>query len=319
MQRRRLGRSPIEIAPLVLGSNVFGWTADEATSFAILDRFVEAGGNCIDTANMYSVWVEGHEGGESETIIGRWLKRRGKRDDVVLATKVGMKMGDGRQGLAPAYIRTAIDESLERLQTDYVDLYQAHQDDESVPQEETLGAFAELIEAGKVRAIGASNFEAPRLRSALAASEKHGLPRYETLQPKYNLAERDAFEAALQPLCVEAEIGVIPYYGLARGFLTGKYRSEKDLGQSPRGGGIGQFLDARGETILAALDEVAAAKGATPAQVSLAWLRAQPSIAGPIVSATKTAQLEDNLAALTLTLSPEEIARLDAASRGAAG
>ncbi len=315
MQRRRLGRSEIEIAPLILGSNVFGWTADKSASFTILDRFLAGGGNCIDTANMYSVWLPGHPGGESEAIIGAWLKRRGKRDDLVIATKVGMKMGDGRHGLAPAYIRVAIDESLQRLQTDYVDLYQAHEDDLSVPQEETLGAFAELIQAGKVRAIGASNFSAERLKSALAVSRRLGLPRYETLQPRYNLVERQAFEADLQPLCVAEEIGVVPYYGLARGFLTGKYRSEGHLAQSPRGGAIGQFLNERGHRVLDALDEVAAETGTSPAQVALAWLKVQPAIAAPIASASKPHQLEEIVGALRLELSAEQIARLRQASR----
>ena len=316
MQRRRLGRTEIEIAPMVFGGNVFGWTADEATSCDLLDRFVAAGGNCIDTANVYSAWAEGHSGGESETVIGSWLKRRGRRDEVVIATKVGMKMGDGSKGLAPDYIRRSLDDSLRRLGTDYVDLYQAHEDDPTVPLEETLGAFAELIEAGKVRAIGASNYEAPRLQEALDASARLGLPRYETLQPHYNLRHRQAFEAAQQPLCRREEIGVIPYFGLARGFLTGKYRSKDDIGQSVRGSGVVDYLDARGRAILEALDAVAAEQRATPAQVALAWLMARPTVAGPIVSATKPAQLEDNLKALGLELTADQTARLDAASAG---
>jgi aryl-alcohol dehydrogenase-like predicted oxidoreductase len=265
MQQRPLGRSGLTVAPLALGGNVFGWTADEAASFAVLDAFVGDGFNLIDTADVYSTWVPGHRGGESETMIGRWLARSGKRNRVVLATKVGKDMGNGRVGLAPKYIRQAVDASLKRLQTDHIDLYQSHDDDANTPLEETLGAFADLIQAGKVRAIGASNHTAARLKQALDTSTRHGLPRYESLQPHYNLYDRADYEAKLEPACVEHGLGVISYFGLAKGFLTGKYRSETDLGQSQRGGGVAGYLDARGLRILAALDEVAGELRATPA------------------------------------------------------
>jgi aryl-alcohol dehydrogenase-like predicted oxidoreductase len=311
---RPLGRSDLRVSPLCFGGNVFGWTADEAASFRLLDRFVDAGLNFIDTADSYSRWVPGHHGGESETIIGRWLKARGGRERVVIATKVGMTMGPGQEGLSKAYIREAIEASLRRLQTDYVDLYQSHRDDPGAPFEETLGAFDELIRAGKVRVIGASNLTAERLAEALEVSAAAGLPRYESLQPHYNLYDRADFEAGLQGLCVDNDIGVIPYYSLASGFLTGKYRSEADLGKSPRGGSVGKFLNPRGLRILAALDSVAADLGASPAQAALAWLMARPGVTAPIASATGAAQLEDLIAATTLALGPEAIRRLDAAS-----
>jgi aryl-alcohol dehydrogenase-like predicted oxidoreductase len=314
MQRRSLGRSDLMAAPLAFGGNVFGWTADEATSFRLLDAFVDADFNLIDTADVYSRWVPGHVGGESETIIGRWLKRSGKRDRVLLATKVGKDMGEGRTGLSPTWIRRAVEDSLRRLQTDVIDLYQAHIDDPATPLEETLQAFAELIKEGKVRAIGASNHSAARLKEALATSERAGLPRYESLQPEYNLYDRKGYEAELEPLCRELGLGVITYFSLARGFLTGKYRSERDLGQSPRGSGIAPYLDERGHRILAALDEVAAETHATPAQVALTWLIARPGITAPIASATSLKQLDDLIAATRLRLPPDAIARLDAAS-----
>ena len=312
MQKRRLGRSGLQIAPLMLGANVFGWTADQAASFAVLDAFVDEGFDAIDTADVYAAWTPAGAGA-SERIIGAWFKAGGKRDKVVLATKVGMDMGENRKGLAARYIVEAVEASLERLQTDRIDLYQAHKDDPSVPLDETLEAFARLVAAGKVRVIGASNYEAPRLAQALDLSEGAGLPRYETLQPLYNLVDRAGFEAGLQRLCLEREIGVIPYSSLASGFLTGKYRSEGDLGKSPRGAGVKRRLDARGLAILAALDKVAAGHGASPAQVALAWSLAQPAIAAPIASATSVAQLRELTAAARLTLSPGDLAELDAA------
>lgn len=311
---RELGHSGLHVAPLALGGNVFGWNVDEKVSFALLDAFVEAGFNLIDTADMYSSWAPGNRGGESETIIGRWLQRSGKREQVVLATKVA-KWAE-RPGLSADNIAAAIDDSLRRLHTDVVDLYQAHEDDESVPLEETLGAFARLIEAGKVRAIGASNYSATRLREALQISADYHLPRYESLQPEYNLYDRAGYEAELEPLAREQELGVIGYYALARGFLSGKYRSAADAGKSRvRGGEVAaQYLNPRGLRILAALDDVAASHTATPAQVALAWLIARPGITAPIVSATRVEQLHDVLAAARLQLSAQDIAQLDAAS-----
>jgi aryl-alcohol dehydrogenase-like predicted oxidoreductase len=317
MQMRPLGGSGLKVAPLAFGGNVFGWTADEATSFALLDAFVDAGFNLVDTADVYSRWVPGHSGGESETIIGRWLQHSGKRDRIVLATKVGKPMGDeasGRSGLSRRWIRQAVEDSLRRLQTDRIDLYQSHDDDAATPMEETLAAFAELIQEGKVRAIGASNFSAPRLAEALATSARLGLPRYESLQPLFNLADRAPYEAELQPLCVAEGLGVINFFGLARGFLTGKYRSEADLGKSPRGAGVKGYLNPRGLRILAALDEVAQRLNATLAQVALAWQMAQPGITAPIASATSLAQFAELAAAARLTLSAECQQRLDAAS-----
>ncbi len=314
MQKRSLGKSGISIAPLMFGGNVFGWTADEATSFKLLDAFVAAGFDAIDTADVYSKWVPGHKGGESETIVGKWLKARGRRDKVVIATKVGMEMPGIGQGLRRDYILTRVEDSLKRLQTDYIDLYQSHTDDKATPLEETLAAYAKLIEQGKVRAIGASNYEAPRLAEALKTSAAKGLPRYETLQPLYNLADRADFEKALQPLCVKEGIGVIPYYSLASGFLTGKYRSDADLGKSPRGARAKGYLNDRGRRILAALDAVSARLGAKPGQVALAWLMTRPAIAAPIASATSLAQLEEMLAAARLQLDAEAVKQLDAAS-----
>ncbi|MFZ0851818.1 MAG: aldo/keto reductase, partial [Hyphomicrobiaceae bacterium] len=272
MDKRKLGNSGLEIAPLVFGGNVFGWTADEATSFQLLDGFVAAGFDCIDTADVYSKWVPGHRGGESEAILGKWLKARGNRSKLVIATKVGMEMPGIGQGLRKDYIMARAEDSLKRLQTDYIDLYQSHSDDTEAPFEETLGAYQRLIEQGKVRAIGASNFEAPRLAAALQSSAANKLPRYATLQPLYNLADRAGFERELQGLCVKENVGVIPYYALAAGFLTGKYRSEADFAKSPRGGRMPTYLNDRGRGILGALDAVAARLGAKPAQVALAWL-----------------------------------------------
>ena len=314
MNQRPLGRSGLKVSPLCLGGNVFGWTADEATSFRLLDAWVDAGMNFIDTADVYSRWAPGHQGGESEAVIGRWLKKSGKRDRVVIATKVGKDMGDGKVGLAPGYLRRAVEASLQRLQTDVIDLYQSHDDDPATPLADTAGAYAELIRAGKLRAIGASNFSAARLSEALAVSAQLALPCYECLQPLYNLVERPAYEAELESVCVQHGLGVINFFALARGFLTGKYRSEADLGKSPRGQGVKEYLNERGLRVLAALDAVAQRLNATPAQVALAWQIARPSITAPIASATSMAQLDDLIAAARLTLDAEAIRSIDAAS-----
>ena len=314
---RQLGRSGLHTTALAFGGNVFGWTADEATSFQLLDAFVDSGFNLVDTADVYSRWVPGHTGGESETLIGRWLRKSGKRDQVLIATKVGKPMGEegsGKTGLSRRWIRQAVHDSLARLQTDHIDLYQSHDDDTATPLEETLAAFGELIAEGKVRAIGASNFTAPRLAEALATSARLGLPRYETLQPLFNLVDRAPYEAELQPLCVEQGLGVINFFGLARGFLSGKYRSEADLNKSPRGAGIKAYLNPRGLAILAALDTTAAELNATPAQVALAWQMAQPGITAPIVSATSVAQWQELAKAAALALLPPQLARLSVAS-----
>ncbi len=314
MRTRTLGGSGIAVAPLAFGANVFGWTADEPTSFRLLDAFVASGLNLIDTADVYATWVPGNQGGESETIIGRWLKRSGKRKDVVLATKVGKEMGPGRRGLSWAYIHRAVDDSLRRLETDYIDLYQSHHDDPATPLEETLEAYGDLIRAGKVRAIGASNYSAARLSEALRVSRRTGHPAYQTLQPCYNLYDRARYEADLEPLCREKGLGVIAYFSLARGFLTGKYRSERDLSKSPRGAGVTKYLDARGMRILRALDEVAERYRSTPASVSLAWLIARPGITAPIASATSLAQLDELVAATRLDLDAESMTLLNGAS-----
>jgi len=314
MDMRPLGRSGLQVAPLAFGGNVFGWTADEATSFALLDAFVDGGFNLVDTADVYSHWVPGHVGGESEAIIGRWLKASGKRDRIVLATKVGKPMGPGLSGLSRAYIRSAVEASLRRLQTDRIDLYQSHDDDGATPLDETMSAFAELIREGKVRTIGASNFSAPRLAEALATSAQLGLPRYECLQPHYNLVERAVYEDELEPLCRAEGLGVINFFGLARGFLTGKYRSEADLSKSPRGAGVKGYLNDRGLRILAALDAVAAARQATPAQVALAWTMARPGLTAPIVSATSVAQWTELAGAAWLRLDAAALEALNQAS-----
>ena len=314
MSRRKLGRTGFEVAPLAFGGNVFGWTADEATSFRLLDAFVDAGGNLIDTANSYSRWAPGHVGGESETVIGRWIARRGRHDDVVIATKVGSDMGLGDKCLRRDYIIQAADESLRRLQVEAIDLYQSHWDDEKTPFEETLDAYARLIEQGKVRAIGASNLTPERLAQALATSAREGLPRYDTLQPLYNLYDRETFEGPLRDVCLREDIGVITYFSLAAGFLTGKYRSEKDYAKSPRGPGMKKYLNERGLRILDALDDVAGRLRATPAQVALAWLVAQPGVTAAIASATSLAQLEDLLAATQLSLDELDMQQLDEAS-----
>ncbi|KAB2698589.1 aldo/keto reductase [Ochrobactrum sp. Kaboul] len=314
MEFKKLGRTELKVSPLCFGGNVFGWTVDEATSFSLLDRFVDAGLNFIDTADVYSAWANGNVGGESETIIGNWLKSRGLRDKVVIATKVGSEMGPDEKGLSPAYIRKAVDASLKRLQTDYIDLYQSHWDDPETPFEDTLGTYKELIDAGKVRAIGASNLTPERLTEALDVAKKHNLPRYETLQPLYNLYDRSGFEDGLETICRDNEIGVIPYYALAAGFLTGKYRSADDLGQSARGKSVEKYLTDRGSRIIAALDEVARNVDATQAQVAIAWLIAHPSITAPIASATRLTQLGELITAAELKLRDSDIALLNKAS-----
>jgi aryl-alcohol dehydrogenase-like predicted oxidoreductase len=314
MEMRNLGRSGIRVAPLAFGGNVFGWTVDEASAFTLLDKFTEAGFNLIDTADVYSRWVPGHAGGESEVIIGRWLKHIGKRDAAVIATKVGMEMAPDKKGLSKPYIRHAVEDSLQRLQTDYIDVYQSHADDPDTPQEETLDAYAQLIKEGKIRAIGASNFSAERLLQALEISRKSGYPRYDSLQPLYNLYDRAEYERTLEPICREHEVGVICYYGLASGFLTGKYRSEKDLARSVRGQGVKKYMNERGFRILAALDEVARRCQATPARVALAWLISRPTVTAPIASATSLTQLDELMGAVDLELDPEALALLDQAS-----
>jgi aryl-alcohol dehydrogenase-like predicted oxidoreductase len=311
---RRLGRSDLHLAPLVLGGNVFGWNVDEKTSFAILDAFIDAGFNAIDTADSYSVWVPGHKGGESETIIGNWLKRSGKRDKVVIATKVGEDMGEGRS-LKGDYVLRACDASLRRLQTDRIDLYQTHFDDEVTPVEETLQAYATLIAQGKVRVIGASNLSPERLRVSLAASKTLGLPRYESLQPLYNLSDRKEFETEYAPIVRAEGVGVINYYSLAAGFLTGKYRSHDEAVKHPgRGGRLKRYADARGFRILDAMRAAASRHEATSAQVALAWLIAQPLITAPIASATSLRQLEEIMQAPRLALTADDLAALDQAS-----
>jgi aryl-alcohol dehydrogenase-like predicted oxidoreductase len=314
MQFRPLGRSGLSIAPLMLGGNVFGWSADEATSFKLLDAFVDRGFNAIDTADSYSRWVPGHTGGESETVIGNWLKKSGKRGKVVIATKVGSDMGQGKC-LKKDHILRSAEGSLKRLGIETIDLYQSHFDDEVTPVEETLEAYADLIKAGKVRAIGASNLSPARLKASLEASRKHGLPRYETLQPNYNLYDRAGYEKDYEPIATTEKIGVIPYYALAAGFLTGKYRSKDEAEKSPtRGSKVKNYFDTRGLAILKALGEMARAKSATPAQIALAWLMARPNITAPIASATTLDQLNDILGAAKLALSKDDVAALDRAS-----
>ena len=313
MQKRRLGKTGVEVAPLALGGNVVGWTADESTSFQLLDAFVDKGFSLVDTADVYSRWIPGHIGGESETVIGKWLKN-GKRSQIILATKVGIDMGDGKKGLSATYIRRAVEDSLRRLQTDYIDLYQAHRDDPDTPLEETLGAFTELIRAGKVRAIGASNYTGARLAEALRVSQENGLATYETLQPEYNLYDRFTFEGDLESVCRKNGLGVISYYSLASGFLTGKYRSEADLSKSQRGQTVKKYLTPRGTRILEALDQVAQKKNASPTQVALAWLMARPGITAPIASATNLKQLDDLIHAASLELDQPSIDLLTEAS-----
>ena len=314
MQKRRLGRTGLQIAPLVFGGNVFGWTADAKRSFDLLDRFVGAGFNTIDTADVYSAWAAGNKGGESETIIGDWMKRRGNRGEVIVVTKVGSPMGEGKKGLGARYIAEAVEASLKRLQTDHIDLYLSHWPDPQATHEETLGAYAKLKAAGKIRWCGASNYGAELLRASLDAAKTKGLPRYEVLQPEYNLYDRGSYDGALRDLCIAEEIGVITYYSLAKGFLSGKYRSAADLGQSPRGGGVKAYLEPRGFRILAALDDIAAKHRAKPAEVALAWLIGRPGVTAPIASATSPAQLDSLIRATTLSLDAAEVAALDEAS-----
>ncbi len=314
MKLRRLGRTDIEIAPLVLGTNTAGWTADEATSFAIFDAFVDHGFSALDTADVYSRWVPGNDS-ESERIIGRWMKARDNRDRVHVLTKVGSDMGQGKTDLSAKWIEKAVEDSLTRLQTDYIDLYQSHWPDATVGQQETLEAYDRLVKAGKVRWIGASNYDAALLSEALSLSANHGLPRYETLQNEFNLYTREKCEGAVQELVVKEGLSLIPYYSLAAGFLTGKYRSESDLDKSTRGEGIRRYLDARGLRILAALDEVAANTDASPAEVALAWVSAQPGVVGPLASATSVAQLESLVRGARLALTSVDLATLTAAGR----
>src|SRR5579875_15442 len=314
MQKRKLGNSGLTIVPLVFGGNVFGWTADEQTSFGLLDAFVDRGFNAVDTANVYSVWIPGHQGGESETILGKWFAQSGKRDKVVLATKVGFKMGDGSQGLKKEYILRSAEESLKRLQTDVIDLYQSHTDDQTVPLEETLSAYDELIKSGKVRAIGASNYKGARLAEAEQVAEQKGLPAYTTLQPEYNLYDRQGYETDLAPVAERFGLGVIPYFSLASGFLTGKYQSLEDTKGKKRGSRVEKYFDDRGLRILKALKQVSSETGAEQASVALAWLLAQPTITAPIASATSVEQLEALFAAVDLKLSEAHIALLTEAS-----
>jgi aryl-alcohol dehydrogenase-like predicted oxidoreductase len=312
MEHRQLGRSGIGVSPFALGGNVFGWTVRESGSFEILDEFIDSGFNLIDTADVYSTWVRGNSGGESEIIIGQWLKKRNNRKNVVLATKVGKPMGAGKMGLSGKYIRQAVEDSLKRLQTDFIDLYQSHDDDPQTPMEETLSTYTDLIREGKIHAIGASNFTADRLDKSLAISKSLNYARYETLQPAYNLYDR-RIEKDLQPLCVREDIGIISYYGLASGFLTGKYRTEADLNKSVRGKGIAKYLDVRGKHILEALDEVAAKYQTTPAAVALAWLMTRSAIVAPIASATSTEQLKELLKSVTISLDKESLGQLSMA------
>lgn len=312
LPKRALGKSDITIAPLALGGNVFGWTIDEQTSYKVLDAFVDLGFDLIDTANTYSAWVLGNKGGESETIIGNWLKKSGKRNKVVIATKVGMQMGDGSKGLKKDYILKSAEDSLKRLQIDCIDLYQSHQDDESTPIEETLEAYDQLIKQGKVRAIGASNFTPRRLRESIQMSSEKNLPSYVSLQPEFNLYDRAGFEKDLEPYCLKHNIGVISYYSLASGFLTGKYRTEADLSKSPRGTGVGKkYFNERGFKILKALDQISEKYKVTPAAVSLAWLVQRKSVTAPIASATSVEQLQELSKACELTLSAEDLTLLN--------
>ncbi len=312
-EKRRLGASDLRIMPLVLGGNVFGWTADRDASFAVLDAFVAGGGTMIDTADVYSAWVDGHRGGESEAMIGEWLRDRGVRDRVLIATKVGMLPGEGGEKLAPARIVAACEASLKRLGTDRIDLYFAHQDDEDQPQEAVAQAFATLVQAGKVRVLGASNFHAARLKSAIETARAAALPRYQVLQPEYNLVSRHKFEGELQDYCVTENVGVVPYYGLASGFLTGKYRTKDDFSKSVRGARMGDLLEGKGAAVLDAMDAIAAESGATLAQIALAWLIAQPGVTAPIASATSATQVEELLGATAIRLSDDQLERLTVA------
>jgi aryl-alcohol dehydrogenase-like predicted oxidoreductase len=315
MEKRKLGQSSLEVPPITFGCNVFGWTADEKTSFALLDAWLAAGFNFLDTADVYARWVKGSTGGDSETIIGKWLKARGNRDKIVLATKLGIEMAPGKKGLSRAYMQTAVEDSLRRLQTDYIDLYQSHRDDPETPIEETLSAYADLIKAGKVREIGASNFSADRLAESLKISSTKGLPRYQSLQPQYSLVERNSFEGPLEELCLAEKIGVIGYYSLASGFLTGKYKSKSDAEGRARGRGVEKYLSDYGFGVITALEEVAARYEAKPGQIAIAWLIARPSVTAPIVSATTLEQVAELAEAAEIDLDAESIAKIDAASK----
>ena len=313
MEKRRLGNSSVEVSRLCFGGNVFGWTVDQSTSFKLLDAFLDAGFNFVDTADSYSTWVAGHRGGESETVIGNWFKARGNRDKVILATKVGSEVA-GRKGLSRDYILNEVEESLRRLQTAYIDLYQSHRDDANTPVDETLAAYTQLVKEGKVRVIGASNFSPERLEASLQASRKHGYPRYESLQPNYNLYDRSDYESKLESVCVKEHLGVIPYFSLASGFLTGKYRSQADLEKSARGKFVQKYMNERGRRIVAALEQVAKQKSSTPARVAIAWLMARPSITAPIASATTLEQLQELVEATRLKLDSAAISLLNEAS-----
>jgi aryl-alcohol dehydrogenase-like predicted oxidoreductase len=314
MERRTLGKTGLEVSPLAFGGNVFGWTVDETKSFELMDAWLHAGFNFIDTADSYSSWVPGNKGGESETIIGNWLKTRGNRDKVIIATKLASEMGPGKKGLAKKYIFEAVEDSLRRLQTDYIDLYQAHWPDPATPHEESLEAFAQLQKEGKIRAFGCSNFSAEQLTASLEAAKQHNLPSYQTLQPLYNLYDRQVFEKDLEEICLQNNIGVLNYYALASGFLTGKYRTEADLSKSARGGGVKKYLDERGLRILSALDEVSARYNTTPASVSIAWLLTRKAVTAPIASATSVEQLAGLAEAVSLQLDDEAVTLLDKAS-----
>jgi aryl-alcohol dehydrogenase-like predicted oxidoreductase len=315
MEKRNLGRTGLSIAPLVFGGNVFGWTADEATSFRLLDAFFDAGFNAIDTADVYSAWVAGNQGGESETIIGKWLRQTKRpRDEIVIITKVGSDLGEGRKGLSEKWIKKAVEDSLLRLNTDHIDLYLSHWPDKETPYEETLGAYDTLLKEGKVRAIGASNLDAAQLREALDVAKAENLPRYDVLQPEYNLYDRASFDGALRNLCIAEDIGVITYFSLASGFLSGKYRSHKDLEGKARGQAVGKYLDGRGMRILGALDDIAASKQATPAEIALAWIMARRGVTAPIASATSVEQLQSLIKSADIALSDEDLQHLNEAS-----
>ncbi len=314
IQYRQLGSSDLKIAPLILGGNVFGWTVDENKSFELLDVFSAGGFNCVDTADSYSRWVPGNKGGESETIIGKWMKRKGNREKIIISAKVGSDMGQGHKDVSKKYILNAVEDSLSRLQTDYIDLYQTHWDNEITPVEETLEAYDILVKQGKVKWIGASNLSPERLTASLAASKERNYPVYQTLQPEYNLYDRENFEKNYRPICEQHKLGVINYYSLASGFLSGKYRSEADLRKSKRGGGIKKYLNERGFRILSALDKVAASHHTSPASVSIAWLIKQPTVAAPIASATNIEQLNALITAATLQLSSEALNQLNESS-----
>lgn len=314
MEKRILGQSSLEVPPITFGCNVFGWTVDEASSFTLLDAWLDAGFNFLDTADVYSRWVPGNSGGESEAIIGKWMKARGNRDKIVLATKLGIELAPGRKGLSKAYMQTAVEDSLRRLQTDYIDLYQSHRDDPDTAIEETLSSYADLIKQGKVREIGASNFSADRLAESLKVSVDKGLPRYQSLQPQYSLVERYEFEGPLEDLCLDEKIGVIGYYSLASGFLTGKYRKQADTQGRPRGSRVEKYMNDQGFAVLEALDQVAKRYEAKPGQVAVAWLIARPSVTAPIVSATNLEQLAELVEAAEIELDPDSIRKIDEAS-----